>query len=225
MFTSIFAAYYTKSLFICGRFSHPRFFRIEISFRKRQRLPPAKTRARTDILADEITVRTKDVPHWNRWGLILGESRPIGCGKAASALPQGRGRPCHIVFRPLPGDPAKSLLFLLPFVAKKDEGKINGCFRLSNRSMRTPRRGVPRRANRNDTTWGSTTVRCGRLGEASLMGTIVKGQSRAILPVRFPRCLVSSVHPCLSADAARHQKVSCVFLLFAIRSLRRACIV
>ena len=67
MFTSLSAAYYTKNLFICGRFLHSRFFRIEISFRKRQRLPPAKTRARTDILADEITVRTKDVPHWNRW--------------------------------------------------------------------------------------------------------------------------------------------------------------
>ena len=28
----------------------------------------------------------------------------------------------------------------------------------------------------------------------SLMGTIVKGQSRAILPVRFPRCRASSAH-------------------------------
>jgi hypothetical protein len=27
-----------------------------------------------------------------------------------------------------------------------------------------------------------------------LMGTIVKGQSRAILPIRFPRCRASSAH-------------------------------
>ena len=60
---------------------------------------------------------------------------------------------------------------------------------------------------------------------APLMGTIVKGQSRAILPLRFPRYLGSSVHRRLSADAIRLQKVSSVFLLFAIRSLRRACIV
>ena len=58
-----------------------------------------------------------------------------------------------------------------------------------------------------------------------LMGTIVKGQSRAILPLRFPRYLGSSVHRRLSADAIRLQKVSSVFLLFAIRSLRRASIV
>ena len=32
IFTSCPAAYYTKNLFICGRFSHPIFFRIEISF-------------------------------------------------------------------------------------------------------------------------------------------------------------------------------------------------
>ena len=50
---------------------------------------------------------------------------------------------------------------------------------------------------------------CGRTGGSrtpALMGTIVKGQSRAILPVRFPRCLGSSVHRCLSAKAICLQK-------------------
>ena len=39
----------------------------------------------------------------------------------------------------------------------------------------------------------------------SLMGTIVKGQSRAILPIRLPRRFASSVHRRLSAGVARPQ--------------------
>jgi hypothetical protein len=39
-----------------------------------------------------------------------------------------------------------------------------------------------------------------------LMGTIVKGQSRAIQPVRFPRCRALSAHRLLSADDAQPKK-------------------
>ena len=38
MFTSLSAAYYTKYLFICGRFSYPSFFPHEISFSKTARI-------------------------------------------------------------------------------------------------------------------------------------------------------------------------------------------
>ena len=62
MFTSLSAAHYTKSLFICGRFLHPRFFRTEISFQQTTRISTCKRKVKTDILADKITVRTK-------WGL------------------------------------------------------------------------------------------------------------------------------------------------------------
>ena len=63
MFTSPSAVHYTKNLFICGRFSHSRFFRIEISFSLTAGIDICELGGRTDILVDEITVRTKDVPH------------------------------------------------------------------------------------------------------------------------------------------------------------------
>ena len=53
------------------------------------------------------------------------ESSPIGCGKAASALPQGRGRPCHIMsalnarHTPVP----KGLSPTVPCSASKTRGK------------------------------------------------------------------------------------------------------
>ena len=58
-----------------------------------------------------------------------------------------------------------------------------------------------------------------------LMGTIVKGQSRAILPVRFLLRFACQFIVAFLLIRSVFKKVSCVFLLFAIRSLRRACIV
>ena len=58
-------------------------------------------------------------------------------------------------------------------------GLGNGCI-VVELALRLPRSGCGR-------------ARVGRRTPA-LMGTIVKGQSRAILPIRFPRCRASSAH-------------------------------